>query len=296
MRDHSEIRPRTPAVARESLPKLRLCSDALPLAELERFARGSVPLCDAETRKRRKFEYGHLLTDRSVCKFRLRSGKRGGSLSESLSGQRDLRASSSRDKILEAAESLFAASGYGGVGMRQIAKAVGLSKSSLFHHFSSKLVLYGEVLDRVIERLEGGLCGDDRDPGKAAEQLVHWIDALIGTLAEDAPTARLMLRALVDEEPFPPEGPEGRELMSFERRLGGGDRSPSHVARTGHRRWRVSPGLDWRHHSNDDWRHRLPFASGDLGRAPIDEPIFSGTAAERRRREVSEFIRRGLLA
>ena len=38
------------------------------------------------------------------------------------------------------------------------------------------------------------------------------------------------------------------------------------------------------------------FASGDLGEALIGEPIFSGTAVERRRHEVSEFIRRGLLA
>ncbi len=217
-------------------------------------------------------------------------------MSESLSSQRDLRAPSSRDKILEAAESLFAASGYGGVGMRQIAKAVGLSKSSLFHHFSSKLVLYGEVLDRVIERLEGGLCGDDRDPGKAAEQLVHWIDALIGTLAEDAPTARLMLRALVDEEPFPPEGPEGRELMSFERRLGGVIDRLRTLLEQG-----IADGVFRPVSIGDTIQTTIGaivfhFASGDLGRAPIDEPIFSGTAAERRRREVSEFIRRGLLA
>jgi hypothetical protein len=38
------------------------------------------------------------------------------------------------------------------------------------------------------------------------------------------------------------------------------------------------------------------FASGDLGEAMIGEPIFSGSAVERRRREVSNFIRRGLLA
>ena len=38
------------------------------------------------------------------------------------------------------------------------------------------------------------------------------------------------------------------------------------------------------------------FASGDLGESLIGEPIFSGSAVERRRRELSEFIRRGLLA
>jgi hypothetical protein len=40
----------------------------------------------------------------------------------------------------------------------------------------------------------------------------------------------------------------------------------------------------------------LHFASGDLGEILIGEPIFSGAAVERRRRELSEFIQRGLLA
>ena len=38
------------------------------------------------------------------------------------------------------------------------------------------------------------------------------------------------------------------------------------------------------------------FASGDLGEALLGESIFSRSAVERRRREVSEFIRRGLVA
>jgi hypothetical protein len=38
------------------------------------------------------------------------------------------------------------------------------------------------------------------------------------------------------------------------------------------------------------------FASGDLGEALIGESISSAEAVDRRRREVSEFIRRGLIA
>ena len=38
------------------------------------------------------------------------------------------------------------------------------------------------------------------------------------------------------------------------------------------------------------------FSSGDLGEALLGESIFSASAVERRRREVSEFIRRGLVA
>ena len=38
------------------------------------------------------------------------------------------------------------------------------------------------------------------------------------------------------------------------------------------------------------------FSSGDLGEALLGESIFSAPAVERRRREVSEFISRGLVA
>lgn len=219
-------------------------------------------------------------------------------MSESEQSPRPLAAPSSREKILEIAESAFAASGYGGVGMRQIASTVGLSKSALFHHFPSKLELYGEVLDRVIERVEWGLCGEDHHLGEPAEQLDHWIASIVGTLAESGPAARLLLRALVDEDPFPPIEfqPDGREPISFEVRL---DRVIDRFRRL------LEQGIEdgvFRPVSVGDAIQTtigaivFHFASGELGEALIGEPIFSGSAVERRRREVSEFIRRGLLA
>ena len=60
----------------------------------------------------------------------------------------------SRTKILDVAESLFARRGYAGVGLREVAQEVGLSKSSLFHHFPTKVALYQDVLARVLGRLD----------------------------------------------------------------------------------------------------------------------------------------------
>ena len=209
----------------------------------------------------------------------------------------------SRGKILDVAEGLFAYGGYAGVGMRQLAATVGLSKSALFHHFSTKRELYADVLDRVLGRIEAELDASTRAVGGAppAERLEAWIDAVVRTLSEDMPAGRLMMRALVDEEPFPAvllsRGPEAeRDLMPFELRL----------ARIVDRfRTLLSEGI-----SSGVFRPvaigdtilsvigavTFHFASGDLGEALIGESIFSGTAVERRRREVSEFIRRGLLA
>lgn len=216
---------------------------------------------------------------------------------QSLPRRKNLNAPSSREKILEVAESLFAVGGYSGVGMRQISTAVGLSKSSLFHHFPTKLALYGEVLDRVLERLEWRLRDDARRPRKAVEALDHWIDSLIASFAEDVPAARLMLQALIDEAPFPrfEFQPEGRELMPFEARLERVIDRFRAVLEQG-----IAEGVFRPVSIGDTIQTTIGaivfhFASGELGEALIGEPIFSGTAVERRRREVSEFIRRGLL-
>src|SRR5262249_61699856 len=61
---------------------------------------------------------------------------------------------SSRDKILDAAETLFAKRGYAGVGLSELAEVVGLGKSSLFHHFENKAQLYAAVAARILGRIE----------------------------------------------------------------------------------------------------------------------------------------------
>jgi TetR/AcrR family transcriptional regulator, regulator of cefoperazone and chloramphenicol sensitivity len=55
----------------------------------------------------------------------------------------------SRQRILAAAIELFAARGYAGTSMRDIAETVGMTKAALYYHFSSK----EEVLEAVTEPL-----------------------------------------------------------------------------------------------------------------------------------------------
>lgn len=204
-----------------------------------------------------------------------------------------------RDKILEVAEVHFARGGYAGVGMRQLAAAAGLSKSALFHHFPTKLALYEEVLHRVLARLEAGLDASRARSGSPVDRLNAWIDQVIVTLAEDAPAARLLLRALVEEDPFPgfllaPGG--DREMMPSEIQL---------VRILDRFQALIREGVDsgvFRPLSVPDALQTtigavvFHFASGDLGDTLMGESIFSSAAVRRRRQEVSEFIRRGFLA
>jgi AcrR family transcriptional regulator len=60
---------------------------------------------------------------------------------------------STRDRILDAAEALFAERGLAGTAVRDIAGEVGLNPASLYNHFPSKLALYEAVLERSVEPL-----------------------------------------------------------------------------------------------------------------------------------------------
>jgi AcrR family transcriptional regulator len=52
------------------------------------------------------------------------------------------------ERILDAAEELFAERGYAGTSLRDVATAVGIRIPSLYNHFESKEAIYGAVLER----------------------------------------------------------------------------------------------------------------------------------------------------
>jgi AcrR family transcriptional regulator len=58
-----------------------------------------------------------------------------------------------RDRILDVAEALFAARGFSGTSMRDIAADADLTAASLYNHFAGKEALYGAVLQRGIRPL-----------------------------------------------------------------------------------------------------------------------------------------------
>jgi len=53
------------------------------------------------------------------------------------------------ERLLEAAERLFAEKGFYGASLRDIAACLSIAKSSLLHHYPSKEKLYAQVLNKI---------------------------------------------------------------------------------------------------------------------------------------------------
>ena len=82
------------------------------------------------------------------------------------------------ERILDAAEELFAERGFAGTTLRDVASRVGLQNPSLYNHFSNKQALYGAVLERglgpVLEALSAAASeGEVPDPERIIEVVMQ---------------------------------------------------------------------------------------------------------------------------
>src|SRR5438093_11518466 len=81
-----------------------------------------------------------------------------------------------RDKILRAAETIFARRDYHEVQMDDVVQACGVGKGTLYRYFPSKQALYLAVMFEGIERLRGALeaaVATDEPPARKIRHVVH---------------------------------------------------------------------------------------------------------------------------
>lgn len=99
-------------------------------------------------------------------------------------------AAETRRVLLSAAESLFAARGYSGVGIREITDQAGVNISAIKYHFGSKQQLYVETVQHAMNRGRSGLAwqrlhadpADPASPTEAAIVLAQFIRGFLGGL------------------------------------------------------------------------------------------------------------------
>jgi len=103
-----------------------------------------------------------------------------------------------REVILDAAEVMFAEHGVDGVAVRDLARELELTPSSLYNHFAGKQALYEAVLERGL--LPFAELFAEPDPGTVTPEGVRrTVNVIVDHLAAHPHLGRLIQRALIEE-------------------------------------------------------------------------------------------------
>lgn len=90
-----------------------------------------------------------------------------------------------RKQLLDVAMTAFAATGYHGTSMNDVARAAGVTKPVLYQHFASKRDLYVELVDDVANRLANNVVGAADAADTAVERTVNALSAYFRFVEEN---------------------------------------------------------------------------------------------------------------
>lgn len=106
-----------------------------------------------------------------------------------------------RQRILRAAEALFAEQGLAGTGMREIARRAGVNAALPYHHFGGKEALYFEVVSGFGAEL-GSVVGVLLEAsGPAGDPLDRAVDALLDVMRRNHRLVRILVREVMAPSP-----------------------------------------------------------------------------------------------
>jgi len=104
-----------------------------------------------------------------------------------------------RELILDTAERMFSARGVDGVAVRDLAREMGITASSLYNHFPGKQALYDAVIERGLGPIVG-VVAEAWQPGEVKPEHVQaTLDRLTEHLARHPHLGRLLQRALLED-------------------------------------------------------------------------------------------------
>jgi AcrR family transcriptional regulator len=101
-----------------------------------------------------------------------------------------------RQRILDAASSAFAAAGFSGARVDEIARRAGVNKALLYYHVGNKQALYTAVLMRNFDRVEAALADVMKSGGSARDRLTAVIATVTRTMQKYPDHPRIVLREL----------------------------------------------------------------------------------------------------
>ncbi|NKQ57920.1 TetR/AcrR family transcriptional regulator [Amycolatopsis sp. K13G38] len=98
------------------------------------------------------------------------------------------------DEIVDIAVRAFLEHGYDATSMSDLAKAAGITKSSFYHHVSSKEELFELGVGRALDALFGVLKEPEALSGPAADRVRHIIRQMVKIITARLPEVALLVR------------------------------------------------------------------------------------------------------
>ena len=112
----------------------------------------------------------------------------------------DLHPEITRERILNKGTKLFAADGFEGVSMRQVAHAVELTVAALYYHFPDKESLYLAVVEHSFNNCLAAATQAAQTTAEPWQRLTKFIHEFVHTLATNRDFQRLMQWVLLDQD------------------------------------------------------------------------------------------------
>jgi len=99
-----------------------------------------------------------------------------------------------REAVLAAAVELFTRQGYAATSVDDLARALGVTKSAVYHHVGSKAELLALALDRALTGLEAAVDDTAAAAGSAYSRLHEVVRRSVEVLVAEQPAVTLLLR------------------------------------------------------------------------------------------------------
>ncbi|MGI8678945.1 MAG: TetR/AcrR family transcriptional regulator [Jatrophihabitans sp.] len=98
------------------------------------------------------------------------------------------------DAVVEGSVEVFNTRGFDGTSMEDVARQLGITKSAVYHHISSKDALLGLALDHALSGLEDAAHDARTADAPAGERLELLVRRSVAVLVERLPYVTLLLR------------------------------------------------------------------------------------------------------
>lgn len=103
------------------------------------------------------------------------------------------RSMETRQRLLEAATSLFSQQGYDATAVAEICANAGVSKGAFYHHFESKQAVFLALLEEWLARLDAAFAAVRQDSSDVPQAVVRMADMAGGVLASSGVQISIML-------------------------------------------------------------------------------------------------------